>query len=86
MLLEILALTAVTKDTLVHGDTAMVITTVCAPICSSVVQVYAIDNKEWKLARTLLGDSTLVFPEAYFEQQELRWKDNTSNMLDEEGK
>lgn len=74
------------RDTLVSGDTAIVITTACAPICSSVARVYAIDNKEWLLVRTITGDSTMVFPEAYFEEQQLRWKDNTPEMLDDEEK
>jgi len=74
------------RDTLVVGDTAKVITTICAPICSSIARVYAINNKEWQLVLTLTGDSTMVFPEAYFEEQQLRWKDNTSEMLDDEEK
>jgi len=76
----------VKKDTLMSGDTATVITTVCAPICSSIARVYAINNKEWLLVHTLMGDSTMVFPEAYFEQQQLRWRDNTPEMLDDEEK
>jgi len=73
-------------DTLIKGDTATVITTACAPICSSVARVYAIDNKVWNLVSTLTGDSTMVFPEAYFEEQQLRWRDNTPELLDEEGR
>jgi len=74
------------RDTLIKGDTATIITTICAPICSSIARVYAINNMEWLLVRTLTGDSTLVFPEAYFEEQQLKWRDNTIEMLDEEGK
>jgi len=76
----------VKKDTLIMGDTAMVISTACAPICSSIARVYAINNKEWQLVRTLTGDSTMVFPEAYFEEQQLRWRDNTPELLDDEEK
>jgi len=74
------------QDTLVKGDTAIIITTACAPICSSIARVYAINNKEWNLVGTLTGDSTLVFPEAYFEEQQLKWRDNTPELLDDEGK
>lgn len=74
------------RDTLVSGDTAIVITTACAPICSSIARVYAINNKEWRLVNTLTGDSTAVFPEAYFEDKQLRWRDNTPQLLDEEGR
>jgi len=74
------------QDTLITGDTATVITTACAPICSSIARVYAINNMEWDLVRTLTGDSTMVFPEAYFEEQQLKWRDNTPEMLDDEEK
>lgn len=86
VLLSALSPTTVHKDTLIQGDTAMVITTICAPICSSVARVYAIDNKVWQLVNTLTGDSTAVFPEAYFEEQQLRWRDNTPELLDNEEK
>ncbi|MCQ2310577.1 MAG: hypothetical protein MJZ64_02370 [Paludibacteraceae bacterium] len=81
----------VTKDTLIAGDSAIVITTICAPICSSVARTYAI-NKEsqdatWILLHTITTpDSHIVFPEAYFENGQLKWRDNTPQLLDDEEK
>lgn len=80
--------TYVTTDTLRMGDSAIIITTVCAPICSSVARVCAYDNKEWKTARLIPApDSTWVFPEAYIDdRQTLQWRNNTHLLLDEEGR
>lgn len=66
----------ITRDTLRFGtDSAMVIETACAPICSSIVQVF--DNN-WKLLRTVPAPSpSAVFPEAYIEDGQIKWRDNT---------
>lgn len=66
----------ITRDTLRFGtDSAMVIETACAPICSSVVQVF---DSNWKLLRTIPAPSpSAVFPEAYIEEDQLKWRDNT---------
>ena len=83
------------RDTLVSGDSAVVITTACAPICSSIARVYAIYNKEtndttattWTLVRSIPApDPHAVFQEAYFEQGQIQWRDNTPQLLDDEGK
>lgn len=77
-----------TTDTLRMGDSAIIITTVCAPICSSIARVCTYDNKEWKTVRLIsTPDSTWVFPEAYIDdRQTLQWRDNTHLLLDEEGR
>ena len=61
------------RDTLVLGDSIMVIHTVCAPICSSHVRVY---NKEWQPIGELQAPFTSIFPEAYIEDGKLLWRDN----------
>lgn len=87
LLAAVTAVTPITRDTMIVGDTAVVITTACAPICSSIARTYAINNKEWSLIKTVTSPNPhWVFPEAYFEDEQLRWKDNTPQMLDEEGK
>lgn len=78
---------AVTRDTLLMQDSAIVITTACAPLCSSYARVYTINNKVWLLIRTINApDSHAVFQEAYFEDNQLKWRDNTPALWDEEGK
>ncbi len=62
-----------TSDTLYTADSIIVINTVCAPICSSCARVY---NKEWKWVRNITPPIKTVFPEAYIENDELRWRDN----------
>ena len=61
------------RDTLVLGDSIVVIHTVCAPICSSHARVY---NKEWQLIGELQAPFTSIFPEAYIENGQLLWRDN----------
>lgn len=86
---------AITKDTLIMGDSAVVITTACAPICSSIARVYVINkvgndttaNTPWTLVRSIHApNSHAVFQEAYFEQGQIQWRDNTPQLLDEDGK
>ena len=61
------------RDTLVLGDSIVVIHTVCAPICSSHARVY---NKEWQPIGELQAPFTSIFPEAYIEDGQLLWRDN----------
>ena len=61
------------RDTLVLGDSIVVIHTVCAPICSSHARVY---NKEGDLIRVLKAPFQSVFPEAYIEDNKVLWRDN----------
>jgi hypothetical protein len=60
-------------DTLVCGDSIIVIHTVCAPICSSHARVY---NKEWQEIGVLKAPFKSIFPEAYIENDKLLWRDN----------
>lgn len=76
--------TIVRCDTLQRGDSIMVITTACAPICSSVVQVYNTGGKY--LGQMMPPYDKAVFPEAYIEEGQLRWRDNTEAILDENEK
>lgn len=61
------------RDTLVLGDSIVVIHTVCAPICSSHARVY---NKEWQLIGVLEPPFKSAFPEAYIEDDRVLWRDN----------
>ena len=61
------------RDTLVLGDSIVVIHTVCAPICSSHVRVY---NKEWKEIGVIKAPFQSAFPEAYIENNKILWRDN----------
>ena len=61
------------RDTLVLGDSIVVIHTICAPICSSHARVY---NKEWQPIGELQAPFTSIFPEAYIEDGQLLWRDN----------
>lgn len=67
-----------------NKDTILVIETACAPICSSIVNVY---SNNWQyIGRLMPPIANCVFPEAYVENKRLRWRDNTPLMLDEEEK
>lgn len=61
------------RDTVVSGDSIVVIHTVCAPICSSHARVY---NKEWKEIAILKPPFKSAFPEAYIEDGKILWRDN----------
>ena len=61
------------RDTVVCGDSIVVIHTVCAPICSSHVRVY---NKEGELHAILKPPFKSAFPEAYLENGKVLWRDN----------
>ena len=62
-----------TRDTIVLGDSIIVIHTVCAPICSSCARVY---NKEWQFLGNMTPPIQTAFPEAYIEDGKLLWRDN----------
>lgn len=76
--------TSVHCDSMQTGDSLLVITTACAPICSSVVQVYNAAGEY--LGQIQPPDSKAVFPEAYIEEGKLLWRDNTAAILDEDEK
>ena len=57
------------------GDSIIVVTTVCAPQCSSCARVY---NKEWQLLQTLTPPTPSIFPLAAIDPKtgKVMWKDN----------
>lgn len=57
------------------GDSITVVTTVCAPQCSSCARVY---NKEWQLVQTLTPPTPSIFPLATIDPKtgKVMWKDN----------
>ena len=67
--------TYIRRDTLLNADTVFVITTACAPICSSVVQIYTLQGERLGMLASPFPNA--VFPEAYIEDERLRWRDNT---------
>lgn len=68
-------LTDSTSLEMFQGDSIIVVTTICAPQCSSCARVY---NKEWQLVQTLTPPTTSIFPLATIDKQTgcIRWKDN----------
>ena len=69
-------------EVLDYGDSALVVQTVCAPICSSTARVY----KNNDVIRTIKPTVNGVFPYAWIEDGKLYWRDNTVEMLDDEEK
>lgn len=67
-------------EVLEYADSALVVQTVCAPICSSRARVF---NKDNKLVRYIEPSCGGVFPYAWIENGVLYWRDNTDQMLDE---
>ena len=61
-------------DTLRLEDMTMVIQTVCAPVCSSVVIIYNEDNEK---IGTIIPPKDMVFAEAHFTADSITWTDNT---------
>lgn len=68
-------LTDSTSLEMFQGDSIIVVTTICAPQCSSCARVY---NKEWQLIQTITPPTTSIFPLATIDKQTgcIRWKDN----------
>ena len=73
-----------TIEVLDYGKKALVVQTVCAPICSSTARVY--NTKTNKLVQEMKPTVDGVFPYAWIENGQLYWRDNTFEMLDEEEK
>lgn len=57
------------------GDSIIIVTTICAPQCSSCARVY---NKEWQLVQTLTPTTPSIFPLAAIDPKtgKVMWKDN----------
>lgn len=73
--------TTSTRDTLIAGDSVIIIHTVCAPVCSSSARAYTRDGQ---LIATLYPPFRSPFPEAYIQDGKLLWRDNLPQILDEE--
>lgn len=56
-----------------EADSIIVVTTVCAPQCSSCARIY---NKEWELIKTPTPPFSSIFPLATIENGRIVWKDN----------
>ena len=64
-----------------ENDQLIVLTTACAPQCSSSARVYAQDiNKEWQLVSTLTPPFSSIFPLATMDKTtgRLEWTDNNT--------
>lgn len=68
-------LTDSTSLEMFQGDSIIVVTTICAPQCSSCARVY---NKEWQLVQTLTPPTPSIFPLASIDPKtgKVIWKDN----------
>jgi hypothetical protein len=68
-------LTDSTSLEMFQGDSIIVVTTICAPQCSSCARVY---NKEWQLVQTLTPPTPSIFPLATIDPKtgKVMWKDN----------
>lgn len=68
-------LTDSTSLEMFQGDSIIVVTTICAPQCSSCARVY---NKEWQLVQTLTPTTPSIFPLAAIDPKtgKVMWKDN----------
>ena len=66
-----------------YKDSALVVETVCAPICSSTARVY---DKNSKLIRTITPECGGARPYAWIEGGQLHWQDNTFEMYDQQEK
>lgn len=65
----------------------MLIYTACAPICSSCVRVYRVIEKGvWELVGEREPTCGGIFPQAFWENGQLIWRDNTPEWLDQEEK
>ncbi len=64
------------------SDSVMVLETVCAPACSSSVRIY--NKVSNALIQTIQPTCKGIFPYAWVENGELKWRDNTFEILDDE--
>ncbi len=77
--------TSYSRDTLVVSeDSIIIVITACAPICSSIVIIEDAQGDETGEIHSPMPDA--VFPEAYIENDSIKWRDNTYLILDEDEK
>ena len=56
-----------------EGDSTLLIRTQCAPKCASFVRMY---DEQWNELRRIPTPRTMILPEAYVQDGELRWREN----------
>ena len=56
-----------------EGDSVLLIRSQCAPLCASFARVY---DEDWRLLRAIETPRTMILPEAYVQDGQLRWRDN----------
>ena len=71
-------------EVLDYGKQALVVETVCAPICSSTARIY--NTKTNKVVRDIQPTVEGTFPYAWIEDGQLYWRDNTIEILDDQEK
>ncbi len=77
--------TSYSRDTLVVSeDSIIIVITACAPICSSIVIIEDAQGDATGEIHSPIPDA--VFPEAYIENDSIKWRDNTYLILDEDEK
>lgn len=63
-----------------EADSMLLVRTVCAPLCSSVAQIY---DGHWNLIREILPPSRYTLPQAFInEQGSLTWQENYMDETD----
>jgi len=65
----------VSYEMLLRKDTLLLATTVCAPVCSSVVRTFY--RFDWIELTPIYPNKDIAFPQAMLESGELIWVDNT---------
>jgi hypothetical protein len=79
------ATTTYNRDTLtVSKDSVIIVITACAPICSSIVITEDANGDKTGEITSPYPDA--IFPEAYIENDSIKWRDNTYLILDEDEK
>ena len=56
-----------------QGDSVLLVRTQCAPLCASFARIY---DEQWNLLHDMPAPRTMILPEAYVEEGEIRWRDN----------
>ena len=61
-------------ETYHYGDSILLVQTVCAPLCSSVVRMY---DSQWTLLHPVLAPDNYTLPQAFINTNgTLRWQEN----------
>lgn len=66
-------------ETFLYGDSILLVQTVCAPLCSSVVRMY---DSRWELLYIVSAPSTYTLPQAFIEDNGvIHWQENYKEEL-----